>query len=40
MSRSMAFIERLLKIATKPEDVEYLVQLLFDLKRDGDNNGS
>lgn len=33
MSRPINFLEQLLKIATKPQDVEFLVQLLFDLKK-------
>lgn len=30
----MDFLEKLLKIATKQEDVEFLVNLLFELKKD------
>jgi hypothetical protein len=30
----MDFLENLLKIATKQEDVEFLVNLLFELKKD------
>jgi hypothetical protein len=36
----MAFVEQLLKIATKPEHVEFLIHLLFDLKKDGDIDGN
>jgi hypothetical protein len=34
MKRSILFLEQVLKIATKPEDVEFLIGLLFDLKRE------
>jgi hypothetical protein len=34
MSKASQFVERLLMIATKPEDVEFLVCMLFDLKKD------
>lgn len=30
----MDFLEKMLKIATKPEDIEFLVNLLFELKKD------
>jgi hypothetical protein len=33
MSRAIEFLEKALKIAKKPEDIEFLVQLLFDLKK-------
>lgn len=34
MSKSILFLEKLLKVATKPEDIEFLVNLLFELKKD------
>lgn len=40
MSRSIAFLEQMLKVATKEEDVEFLVSLLFDLKRDQEQRGN
>ncbi|WP_303046836.1 hypothetical protein [Bacillus sp. MRMR6] len=42
MSRSIVFLEQLLRIATvqKTEEVEFLVQLLFELKREGDIDGN
>jgi hypothetical protein len=33
MSRAIEFLEEALKIAKKTEDIEFLVQLLFDLKK-------
>lgn len=34
MSNSIIFVEKTLSIATDPDDVEFLVQLLFDLQKD------
>lgn len=40
MNKASLFVERLLKVATKPEDVEFLVSLLFDLKRDSERKNT
>jgi hypothetical protein len=33
MSRTIKFLEKALDIAKKPEDIEFLIQLLFDIKK-------
>jgi hypothetical protein len=40
MTKAILFVEKLLKVATKPEDTEFLVQRLFDLKKDSEINGN
>lgn len=40
MNRSVIFLERLLNITKKPEDVEFLVNLLFEIKKAGDYSGN
>lgn len=34
MSDPIEFLEKLLKVARRSDDVEFLVELLFDLKRE------
>jgi|GEM_PF-5519331 len=34
MSRAILFLEEALKVAKKPEDIEWLVEMLFSLKED------
>jgi hypothetical protein len=37
--RSILFLEQVLKAATKPEDIEFIISLLFDLKNDMERRG-
>jgi hypothetical protein len=36
--RTIEFIEMVIQLTTKPDDVEFFTQLLFELKKDGEWN--
>lgn len=38
MSKPIFFLERLIKVASKTENVDFLVEVLFDLKRNQENH--
>lgn len=38
MSRAILFLEEALKVAKKPEDVEWLVEMLFSLQKEDEVN--